>query len=390
MRAAVDPIRPRAVFYGGEAFPAAFLDDAQEFALDSNVWKPAPTGPSSNCHYTFLTDKTRARALMFGGFPRNKELWAYDFEENHWTNITPEQSPERRCLHAAVISPVREEMIVYGGLMGGFEPDLADTWSYDLKKGTWTRIMADSPPGKRYGCVAAFDSKRNRMLVFGGLHKDEQGTVRETDELWSFNLESRQWRRLEPANGGPSPRQFGRGTVILDGDGLVLFGGRNLFSKEPNESEFKNDLWHLRFSELKWTKLEPGGEPPPPRFRHTVFLDAESRLHVLFGEGEQREHDADLWRLDRKQLPLTIPSPKLEVRMEGDESIMQWQVSPVETVASGGEPIIPFYRFEQSFNLESWAEASETLSPNKENAFESVRIATTRQQQFFRLRIWVE
>lgn len=298
-----DAAHNRLVFQGAETADVRFLPDVWVFDLAHNTWSQlSDSRPDARCHHTFLVDSERGRGLLFGGFPRTDKLWSWDVVASIWRDITPAVGPPPRCLHTSVICSSRGEMVVYGGLQGGFTPDLADTWSYDLAGDSWTLLVENSRPGTRYGHVAALDESRDRMIIFGGFQRNgASGRLEDVGDLWAFDLATRRWTELSPSNSGPSPREFARGTRMPDGSGMVLFGGRS------DVTGIMNDLWFLDFGDLRWTQLEPEGSLPPPRFRHTLILDATGeRLWVAFGEGSSGTHFSDVWTLDLKSM--TDPS----------------------------------------------------------------------------------
>ena len=289
-----DEASSRLVFQGAETANRQFLPDVWFFDLGSNTWSRfSGSEPSARCHHTFLVDADRGRALLFGGFPRTNELWSWDVAEATWTDITPGTgNPLPRCLHGSVVCPSRKQMIVYGGLNGGFTPDLSDTWSYSLTDDSWTLLVADSPPGRRYGQVMALDEARDRVILFGGLRQVDGSGSQDVGDLWAFDLSTKVWSELQPSGPIPSARQFARGDVLPDGRGMILFGGRGA-------EGFLNDLWVLEFKDLSWRRVETKEESPAPRFRHTLIIDREAeRLWVAFGEGDERVHFADVWSLD--------------------------------------------------------------------------------------------
>jgi len=242
-----------------------------------------------------VADFDRGRALLFGGFPRNNELWSYDLQNDSWTEVTPaSNNPTPRCLHSALIDHARNEMIVYGGLNGGFTPDLDDVWTYDLVSGTWTERVAASPPGDRYGHVAAIDPPNDRMIVFGGL-KREHFIPLDVNDLWEYDLQNDTWTRIEQNGLVPSPRQFARGAALPDASGMILFGGRS-------EGVHMQDLWFLSFETLLWHPVTVPGPLPPPRYRHTLILDETALLlYVAFGQNDDGELN-DIWSLDLSTL----------------------------------------------------------------------------------------
>jgi hypothetical protein len=69
-------------------------------------------------------------------------------------------------------------------------------------------------------------------VVFGG--STQEGNVNET---WSFDLNGRQWTRLE-VPGAPSPRNGMMGAYIPEENRFIVFGG--------NGSSLLNDVWELK------------------------------------------------------------------------------------------------------------------------------------------------
>ncbi len=290
-----DAPRGRLVFQGGETPDGQFLSDVWYFDLASRAWTRSDVPePNRRCHHTFVMDDAERRGLLFGGFPRTNRLWSWDAATGRWSELTPDASPVPRCLHSSVVDERRGRMVVYGGLLGAGTPDLSDTWVLDLGTDEWRVLTQDSPPGMRYGHVAAMDADRDRMIVFGGFAQpNDVSTAQDVSDLWAFEFATLSWVPLQPATAGPAPRQFARGATLPDDRGLIIFGGLGDFS------EVFNDLWHLDLEALSWTRLEPSGGPPPPRFRHTVILSEDGkRLWVAFGEGPNRAHYDDIWELD--------------------------------------------------------------------------------------------
>lgn len=94
---------------------------------------------------------------------------------------------------------------------------------------------------------------------------------------------------LPPGNSSPSARIDG---VIVHDPAtrqVFLFGGR--------DTSFQNDLWAYSLEQRQWRDLRPTGPLPPPRFGHTVVLDAKRRRLVLFG-GQAGSFFSDTWTYD--------------------------------------------------------------------------------------------
>lgn len=293
-----EPESGQLLFQGGETATTRFRDDLWRFDPVTLHWAKVETiGLPQRCHHTLVLDDTRQRGLMFGGFPRTNQLLEWNVLDGQWRDITPPVSPPARCLHSSVIDRPRERMIVYGGLNGNFIPDLSDTWALDLVSGQWTQLVESDGPGARYGHVAAIDTDRNRMIVFGGLVRDPiTGTANETNDLWAFDLATNDWSPLETGGPKPARRQFAAGSVLPGSGSLILFGGRS-------GNDFFDDTWLLDFRSLQWRRLATVGATPQRRFRHTLVADAVGeRLWMAFGEGGQGLHFEDVWEMDIRTL----------------------------------------------------------------------------------------
>ena len=74
------------------------------------------------------------------------ETWAYDFNTNAWTNMIPATGPSARAGHAMAYDAESDQVILFGGFTGGEGTDLEnshETWAYDFDNNTWTAV---TPP----------------------------------------------------------------------------------------------------------------------------------------------------------------------------------------------------------------------------------------------------
>ena len=88
-------------------------------------------------------DSINDDVIIFGG--RNEyspggarnDLWAFNPENNTWTEIFPENSPSNRMETSMIFDPESEKFIIFGGFR--FEGiTLGDAWSYDRIGNDWT------------------------------------------------------------------------------------------------------------------------------------------------------------------------------------------------------------------------------------------------------------
>jgi hypothetical protein len=138
-----------------------------------------------------------------------------------------------------VFDASRDRVVLFGGSgaapAGQRPPILGDLWEFD---GTaWAQRPARGP-SSRMGMGAAYDSKRGRTIIFGGV--GESGFLGDT---WAWD--GSEWTKL--ADTGPEPRAMGYLAYDKARDRVVLFGGRKGF---PNGD--LNDTWE--FDGKQWVK----------------------------------------------------------------------------------------------------------------------------------------
>lgn len=214
MRVALDDRRRVLAFGGWVDGPVRDLR-----LLTDSGWRTISRHPALGAVESgFVFDSARGRLLLFGGGGEERtlgEFWEHDGAQ--WSRITT-PGPSARHSHVMVHDPRRQRTLLFGGMgeraSGDAPPIFADTWEFDGMR--WIRL--DVPgPAPRLGAGAAFDSKRGRIVIFGGSNHD--GVF---NDLWSWD--GTRWEKL--AEGGPEPRVMGYIAYDRRRDRIVMFGGR--------------------------------------------------------------------------------------------------------------------------------------------------------------------
>lgn len=183
----------------------------------------AGTGPSPRAHAVAAFDAPRSRLIVFGGADATGPLddtWALELAgAPAWRRLDlGAPRPAARTQHAAALD--REGALhVFGGAGAGGAP-LADLWRLDLD-GTprWTALEPAGVLPARFGASLVFDSRRERLLLFGG-----RGAARHYPETWSLDLPAADaWRQVS-LWGYPGPRVFHSAGYDSVFDRMLVFG----------------------------------------------------------------------------------------------------------------------------------------------------------------------
>lgn len=180
--AVFDPMRQRFVGFGGTI--NAPVDTWVLNLRGQANWLPLPIGgtrPNGGWGMTSVYDARGDRMLIFGGstsddyYGSNNDVWELKLRGlPQWTKLTTAGTPPSpRRSSTAILDPIRNRMVVYGGFdaVPGSDQFLGDTWALDLGSDppTWTELTpAGTTPHGRDVTSAAYDPIQDRMILFGG------------------------------------------------------------------------------------------------------------------------------------------------------------------------------------------------------------------------------
>lgn len=190
----------RMVMFGGYV-NGVLPDTTWSLSLaDAPHWTPlATTGeaPPPSWGQSAVYDARRGRMLLFGGGPHpsnvvyRNDRWVLNLATNEWTRWPAgSPAPTARTEQSAVIDPVADELVVFGGRdANAVGSGLADAWSVPLDAGAaWTKrspVVGVNHPAPRRGAATVFDPNRGRMHVMGGT---STGPFAQFADRWSFAL----------------------------------------------------------------------------------------------------------------------------------------------------------------------------------------------------------
>ena len=326
------------LLFGGQLGPGVNpLNDTWVYDALNESWSELATlnAPSPRAYHVSTYSRTMGATLVYGGERRGFEpfgdLWSLNSSDGVWTNITPPSGPGPLVAAAGIYAPAHSSMIVFGG--GQAQQVKNGTWIHDSESNTWSESTSGISPPARIAHSMAYDSKRDRGILFGGDPKVDLSVLNDT---WEFDTSNKSWLRII-TNTTPPGRSWHSMAYDQETGMSLLFGGAN---STGSRFEFLNDTWAFDPSQGEWFRVALSGGPPPTRY-HPLVYDPVARGIVLFGGMVDSTVSYDSWIL-RAVMPPGPPRNFLAV--PGDSKVqLSWQ-SP----SSDGGAIVTEYRVYRS------------------------------------------
>lgn len=275
-----DAARGETLLIGGDSEDMAQTTDSL-WAWSGEAWRvvPAP-GPGWRTLPAAAFDTRRERVLLFGGLRKfgqrqysesaEGDTWAWN--GGHWEPLAV-GSPGPIDHHAMVWDDARGVLVVQGGGSGG-QILPGDTWTLDGER--WTRAAAaDAGPGPRVHHAMAYDSRRQRVVLFGGFSEAGDPPA----DVWEWD--GHRWHRIPTVGVGPGPRRRHRMAFDEARGVTVLFGGND----DPSTWTWDGTEWRVAAT-----------DGPPARNMHAMAWDTRRARIILFGGGYPLRND--LWEWD--------------------------------------------------------------------------------------------
>lgn len=314
---AFDPHRNVMVLFGGNDDNLGPTLDGDTWEWDGSTWTEhtTPSAPSGRIHSAMVFDSHLGKVIMFGGCTVRQmapagldwcataaaDLWSWD--GTTWISLATQTQPTARFDHALAFDSGRNKLVIFGGNDTYSSRD--DLWEWD---GVDWRVRKQSVPAARVFVAAAYDSARGTSILFGGKDGQAPALYAETWE-WDGNV----WRNHSNPN-GPSARMLHSMAYDTTRDRVVLFGGCN--GSMANACSAIGDTWE--WTTTGWTQVAPTTSPTA-RMGHTLAFDSIRNRVILFGgctgttafgctpNNETWEFDGATWTL---LVPTVSPSAR--------------------------------------------------------------------------------
>ena len=314
---AYDSATKRSVIFAGVLGPGGGLaaDTTWSWDGENGVWigrTPSPypaTWPVPRWSQSATFDLSRNRVVVFGGWDGSNErhdLWEWDDAAGTWTDRTPTPLlplswPPQLGRSALAFDSRRNKVVLFGG-----DTPVYQTWEWDGTDGTWTnRTPSPVPvswPNARMEHSMSFDSARGVVVLFGGSLFWGGPFV---NDLWEWDGSAGTWTNRTPSplpDNWPSARASASLCYDTREAATVLFGGSTVPCAAGgciSTGGYQNDAWLWNGTDGTWTKPIVAGSKPVPRAYHGATYDSDRSRMVLFG-GIDDVGDAtnDTWEME--------------------------------------------------------------------------------------------
>lgn len=242
---------------------------------------PIKTLPSARAAITLVHDAESDRLIMFGGQSGsyeletsfNDETWIYDVAANEWTQMNPASAPSKRSGSGLAYDAESDRVILFGGLAFNIF-GLSDTWAYDYNTDTWKEMAKG--PANHLGARLAYDTESDRIILFGGLNME---TFRYVNETWTFDFNSNTWTEMKPKTSPPG-RNFQAITYDSKADRVLVWGGLD----ENEEKPVDESMWAYDFNTNTWNEMKPDNKTHPSGRDFTQMVyNAKADRTILYG-----------------------------------------------------------------------------------------------------------
>jgi hypothetical protein len=284
------------VCFGGSHAEDLSSDETSVYDYSTNTWTPqAPNNyPLLRNSHCMAYDSESDVVIMHGGnlVPdynpygdriTYNDTWAYDYNTNVWTNVTPVVSPLGMSSAEMVYDSESDRIIMFGGYHSPYDTAFSDptgavfkmeTWAYDYNTNTWENasdILVNPDP--RVGHAMAYDSESDLVVMFGGhTHLNNDGMQ---DETWTYNYNTMTWTLVDESTS--LLRSDHEMVYDSDSDLIVIYGG----FIHTAISDYLSEVWTFDTNTVTWTMIEQVCSTPSPTDFYILSLISAFAVIVI-------------------------------------------------------------------------------------------------------------
>ncbi|MBN2360211.1 MAG: hypothetical protein JXR83_12235 [Deltaproteobacteria bacterium] len=240
-----------------------------------------------------------------------------------------------RAYHAVAYDNKRGRTVLFGGMNAEAMGLLRDTWEWDGQDWIERTPAANNPP-VRIAHAMAYDSTRECVVLFGGYHNFPEDFDEELQDTWEWDGQS--WIERTPFEDNPPAR--GQHAMVYDSQRqrVVLFGGQD------SRGAIFQDTWE--WDGEVWTERTPDSDNPPERYEAALAFDSARVRVVLFGGRNSAGPMQDTWEWDGQVWAEVIPVSDIPAKRSGHVAV--FDSARARVVLFGGQ--VDYY----DYLLDAW------------------------------------
>lgn len=252
--------------------------------------------PSPRMYPRMAFDEQSGVGVLFGGrgsvdpadglTHATDETWLWI--RTQWVQQFPVTRPPARSEHVMVYDSRRDRIILFGGRQeatvvrqkAGY---FGDTWAW--KDGEWTDLAPGDAPSPRVSPGMAYDSDRDRVILFGGLNASDDGkTVQPRQDTWEFDGDN--WTRV--SSSGPL---LGRPMLVYD-------RARHETLLVGLAQDFSTGMYRWDPASSSWTPITPAAKPGCVSDAGLVYQAHNERVLIAGGNCGAAAFIEETWEWD--------------------------------------------------------------------------------------------
>jgi N-acetylneuraminic acid mutarotase len=237
------------------------------------------------------------------------KTWAYDCSSNTWTNLNAQGAPDGLNGARMVYDSKDDRMILFGGIvmpmpddwMSGDWTQSNETWAYDYQTNTWTNMHPKvSAPGENF---FGMDYDSDSGLVLAWIQPNGINGPTGDNMLWTYDFAKNTWTSIPITQ--PAYRIYNIAAYVPTMKKTFYFGGATMDNETPN-----NDLWTYDSATNTWAQISTSTGPSPRAWATLTYSSKADKL-VLIGGGADRDHfTAEVWIYDPQAKTWTQVGPQ--------------------------------------------------------------------------------
>ena len=193
----------------------------------------------------------------------------------------------------------------------------------------WRPLVTETFPSPRYEAMAAYDTERNKAILFGGVVENSANNWTKVGDTWEWD--GNKWTQVGLGPQVTTPPARSAGAIAYDSKRkvIVLFGGSDNLGKRLN------DTWIWDGNIWKEVGDCDGCIRPPARCCHNMFYDAVREQVILYGGCNDYQtfyNDAWGWngknweQVDIQDSPIASGAPIVyDLRRQQAVGFLAWQ-----------------------------------------------------------------